>query len=707
MIRCSLFGFSFFFFYVCSFVTFRFKLNGIMMELSNAVEEDLRIALDVCEKEATKSSAMTAADLARAIQSGVYNTAATAVTPSVTGGGGGGPSTAAAAATAVMGTGLEGSNDEYDSNGRVSLLPQLTAPALPSGIMSTAAAVARAFDTSNRGGAAGEGGGGGAGDLSESSVLSLVGASSSISSTASAGIGGAAGGVGGVGGGDSQRSAPKSSLKQPTKPLTPAGATAAATLASQPSSAGSRRIVYDPSSSPSPSAFAAGGGGGAIQPANLAFGAAGAIVGVPMSLGYGRSAVAPLHHPAPGAGTTTTTTSDDIHYSTERNTVLNSITKHPHIVKLELANAAAAAAAAATNAAPPVAPRSPGAQQQQQTSTSIAGSGYHDADSHAQQLLQQNAHAAQYVQSFREAGMSRVARWCKYAVPEIRRSVALLYPAVRGPVELVKDVPPNSPKGSNDAAAVPAAPKRSPVLQSFRRRGNTRTAYGAGGGLLGASLPGSIQQKVRDATSHLFERVGSVGAAGMSPEWLTGSGVPPPSFGGDSGSFMGAPPVASLESVEETRRRALKFLLNDRETHYDLLQRDVVDAVTMQQMEHARAAAALRRQEAAMAECDAAVSDAANGGNGNSGSRGGGGSGGGYGSTREPEELRTHQYRQHHLLTDNYDDDGAEAANEAAYSFYVSLPEMSAQSALSTRQAVRVMQSTSANISYDTISKVG
>jgi hypothetical protein len=146
-------------------------------------------------------------------------------------------------------------------------------------------------------------------------------------------------------------------------------------------------------------------------------------------------------------------------------------------------------------------------------------------------------------------------------------------------------------------------------------------------------------------------------------------------------------PGSPTESAEDARRRALKFMLNERETHYDLLSREVVDAVTMLQMEQARAiAAAKRKRDAELANPQAAMSAPA-------------------------QELDVHQYRTHQLLTSDYSgkagdySSGMESVGEE-YSLYVSLPEMSAHSALTARQAVRCMQGTSASISLQTVSKV-
>jgi len=265
------------------------------------------------------------------------------------------------------------------------------------------------------------------------------------------------------------------------------------------------------------------------------------------------------------------------------------------------------------------------------------------------QLPQYDAAAIAYVRSFDAPKRSKVWKWCKQSAPEVSKSVQSVFPTVKGPVELVQDGP-GAPIGSPKS---PLALK-SPATPEFRRRA-------------GHSSKKTINGRIQTSVDYFVrDRNQSVGSAGMLP------------------SFMGDKPGSPTESAEDARRRALKFMLNDRETHYDLLSREVVDAVTLMQMEQARALAAAKRKR------DAELSDPK-------------------ASASGPSELDVHQYRTHQLLSADYsgrDSPSGTVNPEEEYSLYVSLPEMSAHSALTARQAVRLMQSTSANISLQTVSKV-
>lgn len=265
------------------------------------------------------------------------------------------------------------------------------------------------------------------------------------------------------------------------------------------------------------------------------------------------------------------------------------------------------------------------------------------------QLPQYDAAAIAYVRSFDAPKRSKVWKWCKQSAPEVSKSIQSVFPTVKGPVELVQDGP-GPPIGS------PKSPLtlKSPATPEFRRRA-------------GHSSKKTINGRIQTSVDYFVrDRNQSVGSAGMLP------------------SFLGDKPGSPTESAEDARRRALKFMLNDRETHYDLLSREVVDAVTLMQMEQARALAAAKRKR------DAELTDPKMAASG-------------------PSELDVHQYRTHQLLSADYsgrDSPSGTVNPEEEYSLYVSLPEMSAHSALTARQAVRLMQSTSANITLQTVSKV-
>ena len=303
-------------------------------------------------------------------------------------------------------------------------------------------------------------------------------------------------------------------------------------------------------------------------------------------------------------------------------------------------------------------------------------------DSVYAQLPQYDNSAIAYVQSFHAPKRTKAWKWCKQSAPEVKKSIQTLYPAVKGPVELVvvsdDEVPPapsplNSPKMKN--------------IPSFRRRAGHSTKRISHSARLGTS---AAEFFIRDRAS--------VGSAGMPPEWLKR----PSAEGGEGGKWEDGDnkstvdaggqlsPGSPTETLEDRRKRALKFLLSTRETHYDLLDREVVDAVTVLQMEQARAATAARRQQ----ELEAAAA----------------------GLPSAEDELATHQFRTHQLLTEDYtgklpcDSDADDAAGHHSvseeYSLYVSIQNMNALTALTARQAVRVMQSASASITYATISKV-
>lgn len=291
-------------------------------------------------------------------------------------------------------------------------------------------------------------------------------------------------------------------------------------------------------------------------------------------------------------------------------------------------------------------------------------------DSVYAQLPQYDNSAIAYVQSFHAPKRTKAWKWCKQAAPDVKKSIQTLYPVVKGPVELIVE--------PDDEAPPAPSPHNSPKLKnipSFRRRAGHSTKHPQGG-----RIGSSAEFFIRDRAS--------VGSAGMPPEWLkrpsagNDDEAGPGAEGGASGQLS---PGSPTESLENRRKRALKFLLSNRETHYDLLDREVVDAVTVLQMEQARAAAAARRQE----ELDAAAA----------------------GLPAAEDELATHQFRTHQLLTEDYtgklpgDEESGNTASEE-YSLYVSLKDMSALTALTARQAVRGMQSASAGITFATVSKV-
>ena len=333
---------------------------------------------------------------------------------------------------------------------------------------------------------------------------------------------------------------------------------------------------------------------------------------------------------------------------TEKNTLLNGVSKLPLLVQK-------------TN--------SPGANSTLLSSTSspsrASGSGTPGAsgnrpfDNVYAQLPQYDAAAIAYVRSFDAPKRSKVWKWCKKSAPEVSKCVLGMYPSVKGPVELVQSEP--APPGSS-----PKSPYKSPTNPTFRRRAGHSSKQTAGQDRLALG----VDYFARDRNI-------SVGAAGMPLDWLTSQ----------SGQLANEKPASPSESAEDARRRALKFMLNDRETHYDLLSREKADALTLMQMEQARAMAlAKRKRDAELADPNATLSSPA-------------------------PELEHHQYRTHQLLTSDYsgkagdETPGSVNASEE-YSLYVSLPEMSAHSGLTARQAVRAMQSTSASITLQTVSKV-
>jgi hypothetical protein len=292
-------------------------------------------------------------------------------------------------------------------------------------------------------------------------------------------------------------------------------------------------------------------------------------------------------------------------------------------------------------------------------------------DSVYAQLPQYDNSAIAYVQSFHAPRRTKTYKWCKSSAKEASRCAQLVFPVVKGPVELV--VPAEEEEGDDTQASLkptaPGSPPKSNSAPSFRRRAGHSSKNPLAGGI------------AVNANFFVRERA-SVGSAGMMPEFLNLH----VNTAADTGEVAGGriSPGSPTETPEDHRRRALKFMLNNRETHYDLLEREVVDAVTMLQMEQARAAAAARQRM---------EHEAAHGGAHSAGA----------------DELATHQYRTHQLLTDDYtgrqQDSGQNSAGEE-YSLYVSLPEMSALTALTARQAVRTMQQASADITFETISKV-
>lgn len=294
-------------------------------------------------------------------------------------------------------------------------------------------------------------------------------------------------------------------------------------------------------------------------------------------------------------------------------------------------------------------------------------------DSVYAQLPQYDNSAIAYVQSFHAPRRTKSWRWCRASAREVTKCAQALHPTVRGPVELViqteedaekmKPVAPGSPKTKN--------------VPSFRRRAGQSS-----------KIP-TMSDGKNVAGVNLFsrERI-SVGSEGIPPEWLA-SHAPATVAAGSAGE-NGVGPGSPTESTELLRRRALKFMLSNRETHYDLMDREVVDAVTILQMEQARAVAAARQQR---------EQEAARGGTGAAGAA---------------SELDSHQFRTHQLLTEDYSgrqpgedgDDELDGKASDEYSLYVSLPQMSAHTALTARQAVRTMQCASAGITMETIAKV-
>ena len=360
---------------------------------------------------------------------------------------------------------------------------------------------------------------------------------------------------------------------------------------------------------------------------------------------------------AKGSKGTNVSTSKSIQSKTEKNTLLNGVSKLPLLVQRTDASSSANVNIGMheSHLSNSISNSSEShAQGEESSNSSTAPSRDKLFNNVYAQLPQYDAAAIAYVRSFDAPKSGKVWKWCKQSAPEVTKSVQGMYPAVKGPVELIQAEPgaPGSP---------PRSPKKSPTGPSFRRRAGHSSKN---------SLAGSISVNVNYFAR---DRHQSVGAAGMPSEWLS--------------SLSRDKPGSPTESAEDARRRALKFMLNERETHYDLLSREVVDAVTMLQMEQARAiAAAKRKRDAELANPHAAASALA-------------------------QELDVHQYRTHQLLTSDYSgkagdySSGMESVGEE-YSLYVSLPEMSAHSALTARQAVRCMQGTSASISLQTVSKV-
>ena len=317
-----------------------------------------------------------------------------------------------------------------------------------------------------------------------------------------------------------------------------------------------------------------------------------------------------------------------------------------------------------------------------------------EGNSTVQKTARYDAKAVAYVQAFNAPQTSKTWRWCKESSAELNRAVGAMYGAVKGPVELI---PCNLAEQMADISAKHVS--RKPVIPSFRRKG------------VASHTPQTKRKAAVEAENGEFfvrDRV-SIGSSGMPPSWLgnsAGSGTSTAGAVDNIVNGLGSVDDVSPEvfgTAEEERKRAMKFLLNDRETHYDLLHRDIVDAVTLLQMEQARAAAEARRRgdyadplkEHNYFEQETYSADVAQ-----------------------------HQYRQHHLLTSDYTDKAKSKQEDSnntghnsnnnnssdtpseEYSLYVSLPEMSAHSSLTARQVIRSMQTTSAQITLDTISKV-
>lgn len=295
-------------------------------------------------------------------------------------------------------------------------------------------------------------------------------------------------------------------------------------------------------------------------------------------------------------------------------------------------------------------------------------------DSVYAQLPQYDNSAIAYVRSFNAPKRTKTWKWCKASAKEAVRSAQAVYPVVKGPVELVFPNAQDSEEAQSSLKPVAPGSPKTQNIPSFRRRAG-HSSRNPAGGRMAASIDFFARGRV------------SVGSAGMTPESLNLSLKA--SVGAAEDLTGGISPGSPTETMDEQRRRALKFMLSSRETHYDLMDREVVDAVTLLQMEQARAAAAARQHR----EAEAARQD----------------------GLPDVSEIDTHQYRTHQLLTEDYSggrrgSDGTAgdccSFAEEEYSLYVSLPDMAAHTALTARQAVRTMQQTSAHITLETISKV-
>ena len=353
-------------------------------------------------------------------------------------------------------------------------------------------------------------------------------------------------------------------------------------------------------------------------------------------------------------------------HSTEANTKLNAVSKLPLLVNPDTRHSSTEYSTSTGDTGP-------------ETSTHRTKPSLHDSIYAA--LPQYDNSAITYVQSFDAPKRTKTWKWCKLSAPDVNKSVQTLFPTVRGPVGLVTGAP-----TEEDVPSVPRTDSpKTPSIPIFRRR-------------VGHSSRNPLAGRVI-SNVNLFsrERV-SVGSSGLPPEYLGNQdGVGAAAQEGAAGSsiagragIIGARSGSPTESAEEQRKRALKFMLNSRETHYDLMERNVVDAVTLMQMEQARAAAAARRQNERLATASGLLMEGT--------------------GDQVLSERDTHQYRTHQLLTEDYTgrvggDSGLNTASEE-YSMYVALPDMAAHTSLTARQAVRTMQSASASITYDTVSKV-
>lgn len=375
----------------------------------------------------------------------------------------------------------------------------------------------------------------------------------------------------------------------------------------------------------------------------------------------------------------------DVAAHTEKNTVLNSVSKLPLLIKKTSEHSHQS---------------SNHSSEHSTSTTGSAGEGEHSAAGEHPvagniyaQLPQYDGQAMAYVRSFNAPKRTKTWKWCKSSAQDVNAMVQGMFPVVRGPVDLVVTQPDNpraSAQSNNNNGT--SGNTKTPAVPSFRRR-------------VGHSSKNPFAGPLNSNPNYFSRERASVGSPGMPVGWLKsggGGGSEEGDRDGGDGDNVGERVGSPTETAEDARKRALKFMLSDRETHYDLMHREVVDAVTMQQMDQARmAAAARRRAEAEAAQMSpAALAEA---------------------------ELHTHQYRAHQLLKDDYsskrtggrsgrsgriggaglegDEDDEEEESEE-YSLYVSLPEMSAHSALTARQAIRTMQNASAGITFETISKV-